>query len=95
LKPFKKMKGKLPGSRRKQDGRSGNEDNRKGGGVDIEESETSRRNSSLHLGVAVGDAVGGGPSREGCDVGRKETIPADDHPPSTPPISHGGKPDSM
>jgi len=59
------MKGKLQGSRRKQDGRSENEDNGKGGGVDVEESKTSRGNSSLHLGVAIGDMMEGAPSREG------------------------------
>jgi len=95
LKPFKKLKSKLLGGRRKRDGRSGNEDNRKGGEVDIEESEASERISYLRSEVEIGIAVEGGPSREGSNVNWKDIAPVNDPPTSTPPISQSGGLDSM
>ena len=94
LKPFKKLKGRLPGGRRKQDGRSGSEDNSKWGEGDVE-SEASDRNSYLHSEVDFEVAVEGGPSRGGSNVDRTDVATVDDPPTSTtPPISQSGKPDS-
>jgi len=93
LKPFKKLKGKFPGGRRKQGGRSGNEDNRKWGEADIE-SEASDRNSYLHSEVDFEVAVEGEPSQGGSNVDRTDLATVDDPPTSAPLISHRGEPDS-
>jgi len=94
-KPFKKLKGKLPGGHRKRDGRSRNEDNREGGAVDFE-SEASERNSYLDSEVDADDMVEGGPSREGSDVNWKEAAPLVDDPAiSTPSISQSVEPNCM
>jgi len=89
-KPFKKLKGKLPGGRRKHDGRFGNEDSRKGGEVDVEGSK-----GNLHSEVGIEDVVEGGPSRDGGNLDWKAAAPVDDPPTSTPSISQSGKPNSM
>jgi len=94
LKPFKKLKGKLPGSRRGKGGRSGSEDNRKGGEVDIEGSETSRGSLYLRPEVGIEDSVEGGPSQDGGNVDRREAAPVNDPQTSLPLISQSGKPDS-
>ena len=93
-KPFKKLKGKLPGGSRKRDGRSGSKDRRKGGEADVKGGEVSQRNSYLRSGFSVEGAVGGGPSGEGSNVdGKKVTLIDADPPTSTPSISHIGEPD--
>ena len=94
-KPFKKLKGKLPGGTRKRDGRSGNENDRKLGEADVEGSEASQRDSYLHSEVDVESVVGSVPGREGIDVDGNEAAPVDDPPTPTPPISQSGKSDSM
>ena len=92
-KPFKRLKGKLPGGSRKRDGRSGGEDGRKGREADVDESEANQRNSYLHSEVEVDDTVESGPSRE---VNEKKTAFVDVNPPmATPSIPHIGEPESM
>jgi hypothetical protein len=87
-KGFKKLKRKLAGGSRKQDGRSGSENDQEGREVDVGGGEASQRNSRLHL--EVKDVVESGPSREGNDVGEKEVGRVD------PPAStHSGEPNSM
>ena len=95
LKPFKKLKDKLPGGHRKRDGRSGSGNNREGEEVDIEGSEASRTNSFLHSEVDVGSAVESGPSREGNNASRKEVVSVDDLPITTLFVSQGGKSNGM
>ena len=75
LRPFKKAKQKLTGSRRKRDGGSESETDRGGREVDVERSETSQMNSRPHSGVE--DVVESGLSRERNDVG----IPSTSHGP--------------
>ena len=89
LKPFKKLKSKLPGSRRKRDGKSGSETEGRGGKSDVEGSEASQMNSLIGSEVDVRSAVESGPSRE-----RDATL-VDDPPTSTPSISRSGKPGGM
>ena len=95
LKPFKRLKEKLPGDRRKRDGRSEGGNDGKGGETDVEGSEASQRNSSLHPEVDIGGPVERGPSREGDNVDGEGLGPIDDPPKSTPLISQSGKPNSM
>ena len=95
LKPFKRLKDKLPGGRRKRDGGSGSESDRKGGETDVEGSEASQRNSFLHSEVDIGRAVESGPSREVNNVDGKGATPVDNPPTSTPSISLSGKPGGM
>ena len=92
LKPFKKLKDKLPGDRRKRNGGSGNRNDGEGGETDIETSEVSQRNSYLDPEVDIGVVVESGPSREGNNVGGKEAAPVDDPPTSTPLLLQSGKP---
>ena len=95
LKPFKKLKDKLPGGRRKRDGRSGSGSDGKGGETDVEGSEASQRGSYLRPEIDVEGAVESGPGREGSNFDRRGAAPVDDPPKSTPSISPSAIPDSM
>ena len=93
LKPFKRLKDKLPGDRRRRGGRSGERNDGEGGETDIETSEASQRNSYLDPEVDIGVVVESGPSREGNHVDGEEVAPVDDPPTSTAPlILRSGKP---
>ena len=92
LKPFKKLKSKLPGDRRKRDGRSGGGNDGKGVETDVEGSEASQRNSFVDSEVDVRSAVESGPSRKGNNVDGKDAGPVDDPPISAPSILQSGKP---
>ena len=95
-KPFKKLKDKLPGGRRKRDGRSGGEDDGKGKEVNVKGGEVSQKNSYLRSEVSVESAVGGGPSGEGSNVDGNKVAFVDVNPlTSIPLISHIGEPDGM
>jgi len=93
-KPFKKLKGKLPGGNRKRDGRSGGESDRKGREAEIEGGEVSQRNSYPHSEVDIEGAVGGVHNQEGSDVGGGKAARVDVPPVSLPSISRSGEPDS-
>jgi len=93
-KPFKKLKDKFPGGSRKQDGRSGSKDSRKGRAPEVEGSEASQRNSYLRSEVNVEGTVESAPSPEESNVGGKGITRVDDPPISTPSISCIGEPDS-
>lgn len=80
------------GGRRKQDGGSRSENDRRGREADVEGRETSQRNSRLHS--EVEDVMGSGPSREGNDDGGDEVYQVGS-PASTPLILQDGEPDSM
>jgi len=95
LKPLKRLKSKLPDGRRKRDGGSGSERDRKGGETDDGGSEASQSNSFLHSEVDARSTVESGPSQERNNVDRNEAGPVDGPPTSTPSISQGGKPDGM
>ena len=95
LKPFKKLKSKLPGDRRKRDGRSGGGNDGKEGEIGVEGSEASQRNLFVDSEVDTRSAVESGPSREGNDVDGKEAGPVDGPLTSTPSISRSGKPGGM
>ena len=95
LKPFKKLKGRLPGRRHKRDGRSGDGSDGKGGETDVEGSGASQMSSYLQSEVDVGGAVESGPGQEGNDADRKEVAPVADPPTSTPSISQSGNPNGM
>ena len=95
LKPFKKLKSKLPSSRRKQDGKSGSETEGRGGKSDVEGSEASQMNSLIGSEVDVRSAVESGPSRERDKVDGRDATLVDDPPTSTPSISRSGKPGGM
>jgi len=95
LKPFRKLKDKLPGDRRKRDGLRSGDGNDEGGETDVGGSQASQRNSFVDSEVDVRSAVERGPSREGNKVDGKEAAPVDDPPTSTPSISRSGKPGSM
>ena len=86
-KGFKKLKRKLAGGSRKQDGRSGSENVQDGREADVEGGEASQRNSRLHLEVEA--VVESGLSREGNDVDGEEVGRVD------PPVStNSGEPNS-
>ena len=94
-KPFKKLRDKFPGGRRKRDGRSGSEDSRKQGQADVSGGEASQRSSYLHPEVSVKAAVESGPSGEGGNIGGKGAALIEVDPPtSTPSISNVEEPDS-
>ena len=95
LKPFKKLKGKLPGGRRKGDGGSGSESDRGSGETGVEGSGASQRTSFMHSAVDVRSALESRPTREGKNVDGKEAAPVDDPLTSTPSISQSDKPNSM
>lgn len=94
-KPFKKLKGRLPGGRHKRDRGSGSEDSRKEGQADAEgDEEASQRNSNLRSDFSIEDVVGSDPGGEGSNVDGKEAALLDVGPPtSTPSTSHIGEPD--
>jgi len=93
LKPFKKLKGKLPGGSRQRDGRSGSEDGRNGRDVSVKGGGASQRNPYLH---SVEGAVEGGPNREGTNVDGGEVVLVDVNPPTSAPlVSQVREPDSM
>ena len=92
LKPFKRVKQKLTGGRRKVDKGSGGENDKEGGEVHIGGDEASQRNPRLHS--EVEDVIEIGPSRERNDFNGKRVGQADS-PSSLPSISHGGEPNSM
>jgi len=95
-KPFKKLRDKFPGGRRKRDGRLGSEDSRKEGQADVSGGEASQRSSYLHPAVSVKGAVESRPSGEGSNFdGKNAALVNLDPPTSTPSISNIGKPDSM
>ena len=95
LKPFKKLKSKLPGDRRKQDGKSGGRNDGKGGEIAVEGGEASQKNSFVDSEVDVMSAVESGPSRERDNVDGRDATLVDDPPTSTPSISRSGKPGGM
>ena len=95
VKPFKKLKDKLPGGSGKRDGGSGSGDGRKGREADVEGSEASRSNSYLHSEASIVGTIESGPSREGSNIDGRGATLIDAHPPSTPLISHVSEPDSM
>jgi len=95
LKPFRKLKDKLLGDRRKRDGRSRSETEGKGGKSEVEGSEASQRSSSMHPDIDIEDAMESGPIGEGSNVDGKGATPVDDPPTSTPSISRSGKPGGM
>ena len=84
LKPFKKAKQKLTGSRRKQDAGSEGETNRRGKEADTGRSEVNQRNSRLSL-EAEG-VVESEPIPEGSDIGG-DGVGQVGFPPSTSTIS--------
>lgn len=84
--PFKKLKGKLLGSRRKQAGRSGIKDGTIGGNIGAEGGEPSQSNSG---------AVGSGPVQEGNGVDRNTAAPIVLPSTSTPLISQSRTPDGV
>ena len=89
-KPFKKLKDKLPGGSRKEDG---SEDGRKGSEAGLKGDKVSQRNPYLRSEVSVEGTV---QSAEGSNVGGKKDDLVDADPPtSTPPISHIEEPDGM
>ena len=92
LKPFKRVKQKLTGGRRKVDKGSGGENDKEGGEAHVCGGEASQRNPRLHS--EVEDVMEIGPSQEGNNVNGKKVGQADS-PSSLPSISHGGEPDSM
>jgi len=96
-KPFKKLKGKLPGGSRKLDGRSGSEDSRSGRELDdVEGGKASHRSSYLRSEVNVVGAVESGPSREGINIDGKKATLVDANPPTSAPlILHIGEADGM
>jgi len=94
LKPFKELKGKLPGGNRKRDGGSGGENDRKGREVDIEGGEASQRSLHLHPEVVIEGAVGGEHSQEGSNADGREAARVDEPPASTPSIPRSGRHDS-
>ena len=90
LKPFKKLKDKLPSDRRKRDGRSWGGNDGKGVEIGVEGSEASQRNSFMEPEGDVGSAAERGPGREGNNVDGKEIALVDDPPVSAPSISLSG-----
>lgn len=91
-KGFEKLKRKLSGGSRKQDGRSESKNDQDGREANAEGGEASQRNSRLH--PVVEDAVESRPSREGNDVNEKEVDQV--NPPTSRPSSpHSGKPDGI
>ena len=92
LKPFKRVKQKLKGGRRKRDGGSESENDRGGKETDAEGSEVSRRNSCLHS--EVEGVVEGGPSLEENHVGG-DGVGQVGSPPSAPSIPYNVEPSSM
>ena len=95
LKPFKKLKDKLPGDRRKRDGRSGGGNDGKGVEIGVEGSKASQRNSFMESEVDIRSMVGRGPSREGSNIDGGEAVPVDDLPTNMPSISRSGKSGGM
>lgn len=94
LKPFKKLKDKLPGDRHKRDGRSGGGNDRKGGEADIEGSG-SRSGLYLHSELGFESAVESEPGQGGSNVDGAEAALVNDPATSTRLISWIRKPDSM
>jgi hypothetical protein len=92
LKPFKKAKQKLKGSRRKRDGGSEGETDRGGKEADAGGSEVSQRNSHLHS--EAEDVVESEPIPEGSDISG-DGVGRVGPPPSTPSIPYSMEPNSM
>ena len=88
-KPLKKLKDKLPGGHRRRDGRSGSENDGKGGGFDVKGSQVSKQNQYLQSEVDVGGTLKSGQSQEASDTNWKEAAPVGDTPTSTASIPQG------
>jgi hypothetical protein len=92
LKPFKKAKQKLTGSRHKRDAGSEGETDRGGKEADAGRSEVNQRNSRLNS--EAEDVVGSEPIPEGSDIGGDE-VGRVGSPPPTSSISYNMEPNSM